>query len=312
MEYKKIILTAKSWFITDLESDTILSYIFAYNFEKLKNVYDKFLNWDSLPFLISSWFDEGTLVKPIYFSSNNIEKTDSTLIEDISFETNRKDLKKMSIFPIRKKLFELLFNWNQVELKEELINILDDFNKKLKNSKLVSEYKNSIPRFNIWDTNPYSIENIKYNSWNKVIYVKVYDESDFNLFFKCLKNTFNSIWFWKAKSRWYWQFSNIELEDLDNNEKDCFTYFENLEKEKNLKIVLNNYKPSVSEIEDIDLSKSFYKLNNKHTKSLSEFNKTIFKWKMSFFAPWSVISTNQKLKGDFYKSWNSCNFGFIF
>jgi hypothetical protein len=42
MIYKKIILKPSSGLITPLESDTILSYIFAYNFEKLNEVYRKF------------------------------------------------------------------------------------------------------------------------------------------------------------------------------------------------------------------------------------------------------------------------------
>jgi len=53
-------------------------------------------------------------------------------------------------------------------------------------------------------------------------------------------------------------------------------------------------------------------LNNKHTKSLSEFNKNIFKWKMSFISHWSVISTKEKLVWDYYNSNNSYNFGYIF
>jgi hypothetical protein len=314
MKYKKIILTPKSGLISELESDTILSYIFAFNFEKLNNIYIKFQEWKEIPFSITSWFLEWELPKPIYFQENS-NKVKGNLLEDIKNEVDRKKLKKVSTFPIEKEYFKLLFDWKQKELEYKIKELLcnkEENHKYKEKTQTISEYKNSIPRFNIWETNPYIIDNIKYISWNYVIYIKVYNEDDFNLFFDCFKTTFESIWFWKWKSRWYWKFKLLKSFDLDEKELEVFNYFEKLDKEKNLKVVLNNYKPTNNEIKNFDLNKSFYKLNNKHTKSLSEFNKNIFKWKMSFISHWSVISTKEKLVWDYYNSNNSYNFGYIF
>lgn len=312
MQLKKIILTPKSGLNTTLESDTILSYIFAFNFEKLKDIYKKFQDGKDLPFLITSWFNEWFLPKPIYFSKWTIEIPNTSILEDIKDEVSRKELKKISYFPIEKEFFELQFTWEQINLKNKIKNYLED--KKVEDNREIRtiEYKNSIPRFNIWETNPYTINDIKYTNWNYVIYIKIYDNDDFDLFFNCFKNTFESIWFWKGKSIWYWQFSKIEIKDLDNKEIEVFHYFDKLEKDKKLKIVLNNYKPKNEEINNFNLKESYYKLNNKHTKSLSEFNKVIFKWKMSFIDSWSVISCNSKLVWWYYKSGKSYNFGYIF
>jgi len=310
MQYKKIILTLKSWFITNFESDTVLSYIFWYNFESLKNIFDKFRNNENIPFLITNWFIENKFPRPFYFSSIKNEKKEN-FFDDIENEKIRKNLKKIDFLPIQKNFFELLFNDEIEKLNEKLKKYLETY-KKEENLINNIEYKNSIPRFNKKETNPYFLENVKYTNKNFVIYVKVFDENDFWLFFEKLKNTFENIWFWKAKSRWYWHFKNVELKDLEKNEKEVFDYFDFLEKEKNLKIILNNFKPSKKDLENIDLSNSFYQILSKNTKSLEEFNKNIFKWQMNFIKEGSVLKCKNKLIWDFYKSDNSYNFWYIF
>jgi len=52
MKIKKIVFKFKSGYITPLKSDTILSYIFAYNFEKLKDIYMKILKKRIFLFLL--------------------------------------------------------------------------------------------------------------------------------------------------------------------------------------------------------------------------------------------------------------------
>lgn len=308
MNYKKIILTPKSWLITPLESDTVLSYVFAYNFDKLKNIFDKFLDWNP-SFVLSNWFIEGILPKPIFFNTN-LKLPETDIKQDIDQEKERKKIKKLSTFPLDKIYFEMLFEWdNYDEYNEKIKWYLDNFMIK---QEIVSDYKNSIKRFNLWETEPYEIENIKYISWNYVIYIKVYDENDFKIFFDSMKNTFETIWFWKAKSRWYGSFKEVNISDLSLKEKEVFDYFEELKQKYNLYFVLNNFKPNDDEINNFDLSKSYYQINNKHTKSLYEFNKEIFKWQMNFIEAWSVIYSENNLKWDFYKNWNSYNFWFIF
>lgn len=307
MIIKKIVLKTKSWLITSLESDTVLSYVFAYNFEKLQNIYNNFIDWNNLPFLITNWYIENTLPRPIYFEKIEKNNTRTSLIEDINQEVEKKSIKKLSNIPMDKEILEFIFNSRHEELREKL-KIFTQTESKIKK---ISEYKNSIPRFNIWDTNPYEIENIEYNKWNYVIYVKIFEEDNFKIFFDCLKNTFEKVWFWKGKSRWYGHFLNVELQELNQNEKEVFDYIEKL-KSNNLYFVLNNFKPKTEEIETIDIEKSFYLINSKHTKSLTEFNTNIFKWQMNFFQVGSIIYSEKKLIWDKYQSDNSFNFGFIF
>ena len=312
MIYKKIILKPKSWLISKLESDTILSYIFAYNFEKLTDIYKKFQNWQELPFLITNWFLENTLPRPIYFTNSNNadESKKTTLFEDIKNEPDKKKIKKLWNISLNKNILEMIFTWKEEELREQL-RIYSKNNESKKINETVWEYKNNIALFNIWETKPFEIENIDYITWNYVIYVKIFDEKDFNIFFDCLKNTFEKIGFWKGKSRWYGHFKNVENFDLDENEKEVFEYLDELKKQ-NLYLVLNNYKPKTEEIENFDLEKSFYQINTKHTKSLNEFNENIFKWQMNFINNWSVIKSQKNLIWDNYKSWNSYNFWYIF
>ena len=310
MIYKKIILTPKSWLITPLESDTILSYIFAYNFKKLERIYKKFQDWKDLPFLITNWFIENTLPRPMYFLDKEWEHKNTTLIDDIKQEVDKKKVKKLSNITFDKSILDLIFTWKEDQLREVLKNYSK--NNEWKNiNERVSEYKNSIPRFNIWETNPFEIEDVNYISWNYVIYVKIFDEKDFNLFFDYFKNTFEKIGFWKGKSRWYGHFRSVESRELDLNEKEVFEYIEELKKQ-DLYLVLNNYKPIDEEIESFDLKNSFYQINTKHTKSLSEFNENIFKWQMNFINAWSVITSKKVLIWDNYSSDKSYNFGFIF
>ncbi len=306
MQIKKIILTPKSWLITPLESDTVLSYIFAFNYEKLKDILDDFIKWEVLPFNITNAFQTWFLPKPIYFSEI-IKINDCSLEEDLRNEKNRKKLKKLNKFPLNKSFFELLFNWKVEELNNKLVDLNLDEDKIN-----ISEAKNSIPRFHKWETTPYHIDDIEYISSSYTIYVKIYDERKFQLFFDCLKNNFETIWFWKWKSKWYWHFKNVELLGLDEEEKEVFDYFEELKKEKWYNIILNNFKPSNNDLENINIDKSYYVLNTKHTKSLSEFNKNIFKWQMNFFSPWSLLISDKIIIWDYYKSGNSYNFWYIF
>lgn len=311
MIYKKIILKPSSWLITHLESDTILSYIFAYNFEKLQSIFQKFKDWKNIPFIISNWFLENTLPRPIFFIDNKDKLKNSTLFEDIITEVDKKKIKKLIDIPFNKSILDLIFTWNDEKLRENLkIYVKSNEWKKIFDN--VIELKNSIPRFNNWETIPYEIWDIKYISWNYEIYAKIENELDFNLFFNCFKNTFEKIWFWKWKSRWYWHFKSIETKDLEENEKEVLEYIKELKKQ-NLYFVLNNFKPSFEEINSLNLDKSFYEINMKHTKSLSEFNNNlIFKWQMNFFKEWSIIYSEKELKWDYYKSWNSYSFGYIF
>ena len=314
---KKIVFKFKSWYITELESDTILSYVFVYNFEKLKNIYEDFKNW-KVPFNITNAFDKGSIIRPFYMSKD--EKKDNSnnefeeFLNNLIDEVDRKKIKKLWFIPLDTNILKL-------QLKDKTIEDQEEYNKKLweisekeesdkKNDK-ISEFKNSIPRFYKGDTNPFAIEDVNYTNQEKVIYVKVYDEEKYNRFFESLKNTFETIWWWKWKSRWYGKIAYVKNETLDTKEIDFFDYLQELKKE-NKYIVLNNYKPSENDLQNIDIEKSFINLNHKHTKSLDNMP---FKWKMSFISAWSVL-TWENLKWDFYKAQledkESINFWYLF
>jgi len=317
MKIKKIILKSKSWLLTPLESDTVLSYVFWFAFSMSKkdviDIFYDFKNWN-LSFILSNWFSiwflnwkkVTILPKPIYFIEN--QKKDNSLITDVKNEPLRKRIKKIKFLPAKKKYFKAVFNGNFFEVvKNELID--ENKFKILQKSEII--WKNQIPRFNSWDTNIYSVE-VNY-SLEYIIFVKILDEEKFKKFFNFMKEVFEIIWYGAWKSRWFWKFKNIKLEDLNKDEKELFDYFKELKKQWKI-YILNNFKPKNEEIELIDTEKSFIEINFKNAKTIQEWNKQYFKGNLNFIKAGSVLVLKEKkdLIGDYYVSWNSYNFGYLF
>jgi hypothetical protein len=86
----------------------------------------------------------------MFFNDNLKKENNSSLLEDIDNEANRKDTKKLTSFSINKEIFRLLFEAKKDEkdnyelLIKEIIK-----NKEDKKTKTESHFKNSITRFNI-------------------------------------------------------------------------------------------------------------------------------------------------------------------
>lgn len=304
MQIKKIKLNFKSGFATELESDTILWYIFALDFDNLKDIFQEFNNWNA-PFLISNWFFEWYLPKPFYFNPKLKIWSNISLDNILENEPNRKINKNIKYFPIDKNIFDYFFQWDDFEKFKKLV---DKFKSNIPSYKINSHFKNFTTRFNLWETTPYVLENINYFDENIVLYIKIYDENMRQKFYNSMQIIFNTVGFGKYKSIWYWKIKTILLEDLNDKEKELFDYIENMKKEW-IYYILNNYLPTQEEIKTFDLNKSNLDIQNKNTKTTQ---KNIFKWNMNFVYPWSLIYTNEKLKWTYYKIENSFNFWYLF
>ena len=323
MEYKKIVLKPKSWIITPLESDTILSYIFAFGIaQENQDIIDTFENFKNgeIPFLITnafvSWNWKVFIPKPMFFQDKQ-ERTNISLKKAIENEATRKKFKKADYVIFDKSILENIFDWDlSDEAKQKIIEWKKEYEE---NIEIDNIWKNSIPRFNSWETNPFSVKAEFANEY--AIFVKVFDKEKFDNFFKFMKNLFETIGFGAWKSRWFGKFEEIKLLDLLNNEKETFDYLESLEKNW-LKLVLNNYKPTDEELENANWWESFLDINWKNAKTIQEFNEKFFKWRMNFIKAGSVLrvksdeeigwSQMKKLKGWYYESNGSYNFGYIF
>ncbi len=315
MEYKKIILKPKSWIITALESDTILSYVFAWSFlqknDKIINIFENFKEWE-IPFLITnafvSWENKVFISKPIFFLDKK-EKKDISLQESIKKESTRKKFKKANVVAFDKNILKNVFEKElSDEEKQQIIQWKESYEKYTTNEQI---WKNTIPRFNSGETNPYMIDVNFYNELT--IYVKIFDKEKIDNFFDFMKNIFENIGFGAGKSRGFWKFEKIDLQDLSESEKDSFDYLQELEKQGK-KLVLNNYKPTDEELNMIDFKNSFIDINWKNTKTTQELNKDFFKWSMNFINVGSVLSikSNEEIKWGYYKSGISYNFGYLF
>lgn len=302
MIIKKIQLKFKSGYLTPLESDTILWYIFAKNFLELESVFNKYKQWD-IPFKISNGFINWNISRPIIFGDNKHDK--SSLLADLIIEKDKKLLKSLSYVPLKKEILKAIF-----EDQDKIPDILKTMNESnVEIECLSSEMKNSIPRFNQWETTPFVVNDIRYSTSEYNIYVKIYDEKDFSKFFELMQKTLLALWRWKWVSRWYGKVSTCELKDLTDQESEAFKYLEQL-KSKNQIVVLNNYKPDNTEIENINLEKSYLQFINKNTKTKE---RNVFKWNMKFIAPGSVLYVKDwELKGSYYQVWTSFNFWYIF
>lgn len=323
MEYKKIVLKPKSWIITPLESDTILSYVFAFGIaqgnQDVINIFEDFKNWELL-FLITNtficWNWKIFIPKPMFFQDKQ-ERTNISLKEAIKNESTRKKFKKSDYVVFDKDILKNIFDWDlSDEAKQKIIEWKKEYDK---NIEIDNIWKNSIPRFNSWETNPFSVKAEFANEYS--IFVKVFDKEKFDDFYKFMKNLFETIGFGAWKSRWFGKFKEIKLLNLSTTEKETFDYLKNLEKDW-LKLVLNNYKPTDEELEKVNWWESFFDINWKNAKTIQEFNEKFFKWRMNFIKAGSVLrvksdeeiwwSQMKKLKGWYYESNGSYNFGYIF
>ena len=307
MDIQKIRLRFKSWLATPLESDTVLWYVFAYDFDNLEDVFQDFVDWNP-PFVISNGFVDWYLPKPFYFN-NNFQREAANLSQQLALEQERKDKKSLSYFPAEKEIFKLLFEWNKDQMAEYDQKINQILENKNININTNTEAKNYVPRYHKADTQPYNLENIYYSSNDFSIYIKIFDDSKTQRFLESMKNVFESIGFGKYKSRGYWKISMFENSLIDENEKNLFDYLQELGEDKWIYYVLNNYKIHQQEIDSIDTAQSYLNIWTKNTKTTQDF---VFKWNMSMVLPWSVIYADTKLTWDYYQTNKSFNFWYIF
>lgn len=297
MLIKKIELQFKSWFITPLDSDTLLSYIFSLYFEKLSDIFQLFLDRKTIPFIFSNGFESQTLPKPLLFPS---KQSDQSLITTLSQEKTRKKMKSQTtIFCNTSDLWSLL--------NGEIISTFPE-NGEYRGIEL----KNKILRFGMGETDPYITHNIKYNPNSYTIYVKIYNNDAFERFFHFFQHSLLNLWYGKAKSRGYGKVAKCECLNLTENEQAFFDFHTKL-KEKWIYYVLNNYKIDKSEFSLFDFWKSNYTLYSKHTKSLQW---TIFKWEQKFIQAGSILYAyhpiEKKVLGDYYQHEQSFNFWYLF
>lgn len=313
--YQKITLSFSSWFLTPLESDTILWYIFATNFEQLQDIFADFKDGNP-PFLVTNGFPWWVLPRPVFFGEKEDDKH-TTLAEDILSEPKRKSIKKASRLPKDIQSFELAFKTNKTDDEKEKYDEILSTKKHHSNEKY-AEFKNSIPRFHSDDTTPFAIPDITYSDHSWTIYVKVFDEQKFQLFWEAMQNTLMTIGRWAKKSIGYGKIKTIECQWVNEQEQAVFDLIQQ-HKEKGQYYVLNNYKPTPEELSHIDLKTSNILYSHKHPKTfptdVSE--QTPFKGKYSFIAPWSVVQfknnhlSTEKVLGESYRHWESFNFWYL-
>ncbi|UFX83257.1 hypothetical protein [Candidatus Absconditicoccus praedator] len=310
MKIKKIQFKFKSGFATQLESDTLLSYIFANDFDNLKDIFGKFKSGENLPFVISSAFFSSKLPKPYFFNSNNNEESEEKSLDQmIKSELDRKKKKSLNTLPIQKDIFETIFEGSMQDYENKISQILKEEKNNQEKTifETLAESKNKIPRDFSNKTEPYSLE-INYYNGSFDIFVKVYDDEAFAKFYKSMEKTFLALGWGKYKSKGYGKIEYINCLDLSTQEQEVFDYFEKLQKEKNIYFVLNNFKLTKEDIEKIDFEQSNLNIQSKNTKSLRQ---NPFKGNMSFVYPGSVIVSKDGLKGGYYQVNNSFNFGYL-
>lgn len=311
MYYKKITIKFKNWVASLWQSDTILWYIFAQAFsywrQEIKDIFNEFKNYNP-PFLISNFFlfqDNSIYINKPFIANSNIQK-----------QENKCDNEELDN-TIKKKQIKSIWYINFLKLESFYDDSYNFLNEEVRNNKEVSiqKYLNfnvSIPRFNSWDTNIYNIT--RYLS-DYVFFIKWENLEKIEIFTKFIKEIFWNIWFWAKRSIWLWHISSINIENINEDEKHTFSFINQVKDQKWEILVLNHYKPSLEDLENIDFENSRISINYKNTKTLEEINNNFFKWDMNFIEPWSIIKVKDKtkiLKWDYYKSWNSYNFWFIF
>lgn len=304
MQLKKIMVTFKSGYITPLESDTLLWYVFAKSFEQLEPLFEKFEKGNP-SFLFSTGLREGIIPRP-FMKTKETTKESLSLQKDLEKEVNKKKIKKTEWIKMECELFEKLMEWNPLE-GEDL-----EKEKGSLNEIKTSVMKNSIPRFWSGETSPYGIEDVTYSQNGYAFFVKIEDEEDFQKFFKEMQNILLTIGWGKGVSRGFGKISQCECVDLSDEEKKFFEYREKIRAQKNTYFVMNNYKPKEKELEMIDFEKSYLQYLNKNTKTMGE---NVFKGNMKFIAPGSVIVFKESIEGvlwSYYQVEHSFNFWYLF
>jgi hypothetical protein len=315
--------------VTPLESDTLLGYIFAHYFSDLEAVFNKFKTHVP-PFMLSNGFVTWTLPKP-YIQLNIDKSNQNSLVEDMISEVARKNNKDIKEIPCEKKFLKFYLSWEE-KIQEEVKDYIQDIQKyfgKLhedgSRNELYQEnfietidFKNSIPRFDIENTTPYALDEIKRYDGKCIIFVSIFHdwEKDFDLFFASMKKTFLNLGRGKYKSKGYGNIKDINIWDLNKNEKEVFDLID--EQQTNWQYyILNNYKPSQQDLDHLDEKKSYYSIHHKNATSWDNSDNP-FKGTMHFFAPWSVL----QFKNGYTPKWDNYesvgvnhtryNFGFIF
>lgn len=300
MQIQKILLSFKSGLITPIESDTLLSYIFAMDFAYNEPIFRLFQSKETVPFVFSNAMLPGLLPRPLFFPSK--EKKEIWITEALHSELERKKTKSASMIQMQASAFSDFFAGLQTQnmLQEPEITS-------------IAEFKNTVPRFAQADTTPYSIPQVHYTDQDWVVYVKIYDQKAFQRFFASMQTVLMQYGFWAGKSRGYGKLSACTLQESTPSEKAVFDEIDQLRKQ-GLVYLINNFKPSSLEIQQIDWSKSYYQL---HTKQAKKADGEIFKGALNFLAAGSVLSWKisddpNTRYGDFYQTNQAFNFWYLF
>lgn len=298
MNIKKIVLRFKTGLLTPIESDTLLSYVFALDFNKLEKVFQSFLGPDTVPFVFSNAMFPEELPKPLLFP-----KTDNKVMleEALEYELVRKQQKIVNTIRMESPTLKAAF-----EKQGDIV-----LGQKAPWNLLRNEQKNMTPRFWKGETVPYALPNVSY--WDEyVVYVKIYNDDLFSCFFDSMQKVLMGLGFWAGKSRGYGKLLKCELLDLHVNEKACFDEIEKLRK-KGLIYVLNNYKPADQECKMIDYENSSYVIHTKQAKG----GKSVFKGALHFFGEGSCLQFTAPVQekivlGGYYEVHQAFNFWYLF
>ena len=299
MEVRKILISFKSGVITPIESDTLLSYIFALDFPNTETIFQKFLKPQTVPFIFSNAMLAGELPRPLYFFD---KKRETCLEEALAVELERKKIKSANTIAMKKSDFLSLFehgDFNSFESASPQVSI--------------AEFKNTLKRFGTWVATPYIIPSVRYVAWDLVVYVKIYDKNIFELFFSQMQKILLQYGFGAWKARWYGKIKSCTLTELTTEEEEVFDYIHYLRTQGKF-YLLNNYKPTQEELLQINEKTSIYQIHTKQAKMLGH---QVFKWPLNFFAPWSVLQMKKlsdinKIYGDYYQSHQAFNFWYLF
>ena len=282
-----------------MESDTLLSYIFAVDFPNTETIFQKFLKSQTVPFIFSNAMLAGELPRPLYFFD---KKRETCLEEALAVELKRKKIKSANTIAMKKSDLLSLFEYGDFKSFESSSTQVN-----------IAEFKNTLKRFGTWVTTPYIIPSVRYVDWDLVVYVKIYDKNIFELFFSQMQKVLLQYGFGAWKSIWYGKIRSCTLTKLTTEEEEVFDYIHYLRTQGKI-YLLNNYKPAQEELLQIDEKFSTYQIHTKQAKMLGN---QVFKWPLNFFAPWSVLQMKKwldinKIYGDYYQSHQAFNFWYLF
>lgn len=161
MKYKKIIVQLDNSYLTPFDSDTLISYVFAHDFETLRDILPLFSEQASVPFILTHGFPQGFIPKPLFFSSKS--KNIDVFNQVLSLQKQKKEIKKHPYIRLSKQDFCAYLDGEDVKTFPDPIYT-------------ISEGKNTVARFHSHETLPYMLKNVYYATLPMVVYVQVFNE----------------------------------------------------------------------------------------------------------------------------------------